>query len=58
MDDSQALGGAQDRVPFFGGRGHRQMDGLALLLRQLEGAREELLLFEAEKLLGRQLVLA
>jgi len=34
------------------------MDGLPLLLRQLKGARKKLLLFQAKKLLGLQLVLA
>ena len=54
----QALCSAQDGIPFIGRRRDSQMDGLSLFLGDLESAREELLLFETEKLFVGQFVFA
>lgn len=53
----QALGGTQDAVPFLRRRSNGQMNGLAFLFGQIQGAGKKFLLLEAEKLFGRQTVL-
>src|SRR6266853_3676424 len=54
----EALRGTKDSVPFLCGGRDGQMDGLAFLLRQRQGLREQVLLVDAEKLVGRKFVLA
>ena len=54
----QALGSAQNGIPFFCSRSDGQVNGLALLLGEAEGARKEFLFVKTEKLVRRQLVLA
>ena len=52
VEDSQALGGAEDGVPFFGGGGNGEVDGLPFFLGEAEGAGEQVLFFGTEKLFG------
>ena len=53
----ERLSGPQDAIPDIGGRKNGQVGGLSVLLRQIEGPREEFLLLEGEELLGREVVL-